>query len=329
MPKAQFRSSGIFRSSRKMIELPYSTFLDFLEQIIEGNEGLAERTKAKDTLKEIADKVDYQFLYLPTFRRVEQDFKELGLDHQDGEFIHDNAINFGMGDVDTKIKEITEEIVKSSVEWFSKVNGEMLSQLVDGFSVDEDLKKSIKNPDAIKIVLDRIGDNIDEEYKHRILDLVESGDIYDGRHEPLIYFIANLTKVYEQQKENDTCIQEFTEVCNRYLGDKMMVYNESNVTVNIVRRKNNRLVDIETLSSGEKQIISLFAKLYLQKDENLAIFFDEPELSLSIEWQKSLLPDILNSKKCSFLFTTTHSPFIFENELMENAVDLSTYIQEL
>ena len=109
----------------------------------------------------------------------------------------------------------------------------------------------------------------------------------------------------------------------------MMVYNESNVTVNIVRRKNNRLVDIETLSSGEKQIISLFAKLYLQKDENLAIFFDEPELSLSIEWQKSLLPDILNSKKCSFLFTTTHSPFIFENELMENAVDLSTYIQEL
>ena len=109
----------------------------------------------------------------------------------------------------------------------------------------------------------------------------------------------------------------------------MMVYNESNVTVNIVRRKNNRLVDIETLSSGEKQIISLFAKLYLQKDENLAIFFDEPELSLSIEWQKSLLPDILNSKKCSFLFNTTHSPFIFENELMENAVDLSTYIQEL
>ena len=145
----------------------------------------------------------------------------------------------------------------------------------------------------------------------------------------LIYFIANLSKVYEQQKENDTCIQEFTNVCNRYLGDKKIEYNESNVTVDIVRRKNNRTVNIETLSSGEKQIISLFAKLYLQKDENLAIFFDEPELSLSMEWQKTLLPDIVKSGKCKFLFAATHSPFIFENELLENTVDLSAYIREL
>jgi predicted ATPase len=88
-------------------------------------------------------------------------------------------------------------------------------------------------------------------------------------------------------------------------------------------------VDIESLSSGEKQIISLFALLYLQKETELAIFFDEPELSLSIEWQKTLLPDIVNSGKCKFLFSTTHSPFIFENELEGSTVDLAEYIEEL
>ncbi|MGT3292290.1 AAA family ATPase [Yersinia enterocolitica] len=85
---------------------------------------------------------------------------------------------------------------------------------------------------------------------------------------------------------------------------------------------------MDTLSSGEKQIISLFAMLYLKNDTNLAIFFDEPELSLSMEWQKTLLPDIVNSGKCNFLFCTTHSPFIFDNELIANTTDLSFYTME-
>jgi predicted ATPase len=88
-------------------------------------------------------------------------------------------------------------------------------------------------------------------------------------------------------------------------------------------------VDIKTLSSGEKQIISLFSRLFLTKSKQVAIFFDEPELSLSIEWQKHLLPDIIQSGICGFIFCTTHSPFIFENDLIGYASDLSKYIEEI
>ncbi len=328
LPESQFRRTSVCQSARKKLDIPVRPFIDLLSEMTGDNEAALDLSKAKEVLGRIRSKIDYKFIYLPTYRRVEQDFRDLGINTDDDDTIYDDSINFGMSDVDKKIKEITKEILTSSVEWFSKVNGEMLSQLVEGFKVDDELKESINNPEAIKIVLDRIGNNIDDKYKKEIIDLIKSKEIFDD-HDPLIYFIANLSKVYEQQKENDTCIQDFTNVCNRYLGDKKLEYNESNVTVDIVRRKNNRTVDIETLSSGEKQIISLFAKLYLQKDDNLAIFFDEPELSLSMEWQKTLLPDIINSGKCKFLFTTTHSPFIFENELLENTVDLATYIQEL
>ncbi|MEZ8652051.1 AAA family ATPase [Vibrio splendidus] len=141
--------------------------------------------------------------------------------------------------------------------------------------------------------------------------------------------MSNLVKVYEQQKENDQAIQEFTSVCNEYLVDKKVIYNESNVTISITRIKNNKPVEWDDLSSGEKQIVSLFARLYLDKSENLAIFFDEPELSLSIEWQQKLLPHIISSGKCKFLFCTTHSPFIFENELDQSASDLALYVEEL
>jgi predicted ATPase len=82
-----------------------------------------------------------------------------------------------------------------------------------------------------------------------------------------------------------------------------------------VNTKNQQEVDLSKLSSGEKQIISIFSKIYLENIDEFVIIFDEPELSLSVEWQKQLLPDIIASNKCRFLMAATHSPFIFENDL--------------
>lgn len=45
------------------------------------------------------------------------------------------------------------------------------------------------------------------------------------------------------------------------------------------------------------------------------VLIDEPELSLSIDWQQKFLPDILKAPSCEQLIAITHSPFTFENEL--------------
>jgi len=47
---------------------------------------------------------------------------------------------------------------------------------------------------------------------------------------------------------------------------------------------------------------------------------------LSIFWQKKLLPDILNSGKCTFMLAVTHSPFIYDNDLQNYAYGLTDYI---
>jgi len=322
-----FKRSPILRDVAKSIDIPSTHLASMLKEISTSGKDVKDVIKGKEKLTKINEKFKLNIVYLPTYRRVEQDFEELS-NNDNAEFLNDHSINFGMRDVSLRFEEITKEIISSSVEWFSKVNGQMLSQLIEGFKVDEEVKESVNNPDHIKIVLDRIGDNIEESYKKEIIRLIETKEIFTG-HDPLVYFISNLVKVYAQQQSNDKAIQDFSEVCNRYLVDKKIDYNESNVTIDIVRRKNGKPVGIENLSSGEKQIISLFARLYLKRENNLAIFFDEPELSLSIEWQKSFLPDILSSEKCEFLFTTTHSPFIFENELAKHTVDLGHYIKEL
>ncbi len=57
------------------------------------------------------------------------------------------------------------------------------------------------------------------------------------------------------------------------------------------------------------------SELYLGEEKSYIVIFDEPELSLSVEWQKKQLPDIIRSRRCAFLVAATHSPFVFENEL--------------
>ena len=74
-------------------------------------------------------------------------------------------------------------------------------------------------------------------------------------------------------------------------------------------------IKFQDLSSGEKQIVSLFGHLYLDENDSAFVFIDEPELSLSVDWQKTLLPDIASSPKFCGLLATTHSPFVFDNNL--------------
>ena len=90
--------------------------------------------------------------------------------------------------------------------------------------------------------------------------------------------------------------------------------------------KGGRLIPIDSLSSGEKQIV--YRGCYFLKNKNALddafVFIDEPEISLHPLWQKK----ILNYYKAMFtnssgvqisqIFVATHSPFIIHNEYRYN-----------
>ena len=95
----------------------------------------------------------------------------------------------------------------------------------------------------------------------------------------------------------------------------------------IVELSEENSVDLNNLSSGEKQIVSLFAQIYLDIDKKFVMLLDEPELSLSIFWQEKLLSDIYNSGQCEFLLAVTHSPFIFRDSMQEYVVGLQEFLK--
>jgi len=288
-----------------------------------GHQGKLEELKAK-----INSEIQEDIYYFPTYRRIEEELHNLGTVEIGEELLKDETrlIQFGMGDVQDTFDFVLLNIKNSAIQGFSTITGKMLSQYVDGLpEIDKEIE-----PEKLNIILGRIGEHITDEYKERIIFLVNSGEIIrqEEKYKYLLNFLSNLIKIYKQQEPVDNSIRNFANVCNGYLTDKKVIYDESKVTLSIVQIKDNQEIELKNLSSGEKQIISLFAKIYLRKSSNLIVLFDEPELSLSIEWQKKLLPDILRSNKCNLLFSVTHSPFIFENELDMNAEDMKEYIIE-
>lgn len=169
--------------------------------------------------------------------------------------------------------------------------------------------------------------NLDTEIKEAVLDSVRKKQFND----PLSGLILQkLVELYENQKELDSAVKIFRDVCNKYLINKKVFYDESAIKIYIKSDITGDTIHLSKLSSGEKQIISIFSKIYLSDSgKRFLVLFDEPELSLSMTWQKQLLPDIVNSKKCDFLLAVTHSPFIFDNELDKYAVGLNEYVHPL
>lgn len=296
------------------------THLNLEKQYIKG-----DSEHVRSLIKAINKNIREEVIYLPTYRRIENDFSNLKFGHD----TTDNAellIRFGMSDVQKSINSILNRIRSLAVQGYNELTGSLLEQYTKDSSI---LLKNASNIDLkiVKIVMDRIGTQIKKQTKDNIINLIQSGRIYDSQHIYLLNLLQKLISSYDLQKHYDDRINSFVNTCNKYLNDKQFYYNPSELTLEILLNNHTKTpVKLTQLSSGEKQIVSLFSKLYLEsKDKNIVII-DEPELSLSINWQQMLLPDIMRSQNCNFLLTVTHSPFIFENEFDMDAKEIRAHM---
>ncbi|WP_158258966.1 AAA family ATPase [Photobacterium sp. NCIMB 13483] len=315
MPYARVQHIPNFRKVSRRSRYPSREIYDRLSYVADKVLDEGHSNLVSEEIKNIISKnVKGELLYLPTYRRVEEDLNNLG--YLDDDFSSkDQLIQFGMNDVKIRFSKIKSELKETAVKLYTNLNGKMLTQLTSNYKASEIEFSKIEKVDELKIVLSRVGDGISEETKSQIMKLIESGQIKQDRYHPLVFVLSNLVDVYLEQKETDDAIKVFVEVANKYLVNKEFSYDENNVDIKVVNKNTGNPVELENLSSGEKQLVSLFSMLYLDKIDNYIIIFDEPELSLSIEWQETLLPDMINSGKCQFMVAATHSPFIFDNEL--------------
>ena len=328
------------KSNVVLKDLPSRYVFQFLQELSD------QKTKFKvfSDLSTYINSTGYKILYYPTYRRVEVDFKSLQSNNslhgvvqsnrirqEENILLSDNSImKFGINDVENRKNKICEEISKSSILGFAAVSGGMISKLLER---ESDVSDSITHNfdiNEIQIVLGRVGDNMSQEDKNTILSQIKEDPSLSKQNSYLRYFLDQLLSVYKKQERFDSAIKQFVTTCNSYLYEKEFSYDESTVSLQLRRSgtsNDSGELMMSQLSSGEKQIVSIFSQLYLEPDKKYVILFDEPELSLSIYWQEKLLPDMFNSGRCVFMLAVTHSPFVFNNEYKTSAVGLKEFIK--
>ena len=136
-------------------------------------------------------------------------------------------------------------------------------------------------------------------------------------------------KLEKRLSDISSKINNFTNIVNSFFEDSMekkeLFYDNFGIPYFKIKGRTEK-ISLEYLSSGEKQIVILFANLvltnqYLKSKIFKNIFIaDEPEISLHMLWQLKLIPNILKSRKKLQIILATHSPEIvgeFENKMFE------------
>lgn len=280
-----------------------------------------------------------KIIYLPTYRRIEEDFNSYLENSPDKDYYRKDRkkrnfsyLQFGMDDVQRAIDYACETLKNNTNEGFKAMTSNLLTNYVNISENKEKINFTSKNfnESTLDIVFSRLADKIDQNIKEKIIKMLkENNTAEDKYHQYLLSIINELSSIYEKNKQIDDNLENFKNVCNNYLVNKNVEYDKFKIECKVEQKVSKQPILLKNLSSGEKQIISLFSKLYLNTEEKNIILFDEPELSLSILWQKKLLPDIINSNRCSFIAIITHSPFIFDNEFRERAIDIKEYISSV
>lgn len=262
-----------------------------------------------------------EILYFPTYRRVEEEANKFNIEISKTTEANPgkDPIKFGMQDVQEIFKNITELIRQQTVNGVQEVMDNLFTELVTDRNLETESSKNklIKNRDDLEIILQRSQESLPFSLNETLgkIDLILKKQILTDKEQFVIYFISKYLKIYEASKIYDEKINHFIQVCNSYFEDKYFIYDLKEIQIKLISKfDSSRIIELKSLSSGEKQIVSLFAKLYLSDADKFIILFDEPELSLSIKWQEKLLTNILDTKKCEFMMAVTHSPFIISEE---------------
>ena len=128
--------------------------------------------------------------------------------------------------------------------------------------------------------------------------------------------IATQAQMLEKSKEKiRTPITSFLSTVNKFFSigeDKKQVAIDNEGRIYIEATSPRRRLSLYNLSSGEKQIIIIFACLIfgLPSGQNGIYIIDEPEASLHLAWQKMFVESIQKVNSSIQLVFATHAPEI-------------------
>ncbi|MEH1785681.1 MAG: AAA family ATPase [Nostoc sp.] len=227
---------------------------------------------------------------------------------------------------------ISEQIQKISSQLL-ELDRYLMSQIYLDILSNFEAKQSRYNPSKLKEIIDNIKLIFKEIQIYQIsIKSLAITQVYDKLNKIIndqtsntntknflvilsVYYDA-LVKILKLLKDEFAGIQRYLSSVNEILEGKQIEIDTTNIVVNLSFIK-IRFNDDSTsngfgaLSSGERQMITMIYAA-TQMSEESVVLIDEPEISLHIDWQRSLLTKMSEQLADRQIIVCTHSPSIAE-----------------
>lgn len=290
-------------------------------------------------------------MYLPTYRRIETELNsildsknierndwrepEIQNSQKNPNANYTELVEFGMNDVVQARDRSLSKLKDYFRDSLNKLTLGYLGDIVSHAYQNPDIKalKEIKT-EQITNVIERVdADILSDESKKNVIQMLERIQNNEEQTEEeklekevIVHYFMKLWEAHKELEKQEVQISNFAELCNKYLKNKNTRYTSTEFKFMMTSKISTQIIELDQLSSGEKQIVSLFSHLYLDNKKQYFLLIDEPELSLSVQWQREFLPDIKNGDYYAGLFAVTHSPFIFDNDLQPYACGINEFV---
>lgn len=150
------------------------------------------------------------------------------------------------------------------------------------------------------------------EIKSAVAEARSSGSVQNKTAASILrLYSALLLERSTRHKEIFSKIRDFERSVNLFLDGKHLVVNERQLSGGrgvAVYASNERPMNLSALSSGERQVLTMiFCASRLAEDRGIFLV-DEPELSLHVDWQRSILGEVVRQAEGRQVIACTHSP---------------------
>ena len=260
-------------------DIPYGQAKDDCRSL---NENIAERMESS--------------LFFPSFRRIEGGFSRIPQQPSSARLPRRTSSS-------GRAQTIEENPFRDTIPKFAEARSVGNHKFVASFSMTDIAELVPQKDSEISKKIDAIYADLSRDLKEKIpseletaLEIQEANSVLEQIHE-------KLDEAASEEQELRNPLKALHESVDAILKARIEITKE------ITLGEGSDVKLANQLSYGEQQLLSFLC--YNAFSSDTVIFIDEPELSLHVDWQRSLLPHLLEQRTGNQFFIATHSPFIY------------------
>lgn len=175
-------------------------------------------------------------------------------------------------------------------------------------------REGIKNQAEYKACLEDVNEKFEKLSNYNLvsMSIIDEKNYNSDYSTALKIYFDDFAEKYKVFQGLIAKLDLFTKIINNRLTFKQIRITRDEGFQVVDNKNPQKVLQLNQLSSGEKQEIVLFYELIFDTKEDLLLLIDEPEISLHITWQKQFLDDLVEVSKQTALqvIVATHSPQI-------------------